>query len=86
MASRTSGAQAATPASISCGVTRIVWAVSSALREETEVDPRYGGWLNNDLADYVVAVNADIGEIEVGLLDRPDPLINALGAKGLGPR
>lgn len=62
----------------------VIWGISAALREETEVDPRYGGWLNNDLADYVVAVNADIGEIEVGLIDRPDTLINALGAKGLG--
>ena len=62
----------------------VVWAIGSALREETEVDPRYGGWLNNDLADYVVPVNADIGEIEVGFIDRPDPLLNAIGAKGLG--
>ena len=29
-------------------------------------------------------MNADIGEIDVGFIDRPDPLINALGAKGLG--
>jgi len=62
----------------------VVWGISAALREVTEVDPRYGGWLNNDLADYVVAVNADIGEIDVGFINRPDPLINSLGAKGLG--
>ena len=62
----------------------VIWGVSAALREETEVDPRYGGWLNNDLADYVVAGNADIGDIEVAMIDEPDPLINALGAKGLG--
>lgn len=62
----------------------VVWAIGSALREETEVDPRFGGWLNNDLADYVVPVNADIGEIEVGFIDRPDPLISTIGAKGLG--
>jgi xanthine dehydrogenase YagR molybdenum-binding subunit len=62
----------------------VVWGISAVLREETEVDPRYGGWLNNDLADYVVAVNADIGDIDVGFIDRPDPLINGLGAKGLG--
>ena len=62
----------------------VVWGISAALREETEVDPRYGGWLNNDLADYVVAVNADIGDIDVGFVDEPDPLINALGVKGLG--
>ena len=62
----------------------VIWGIGSALREETEVDPRYGGWLNNDLADYVVPVNADVGEIEVAFIDRPDPLLNATGAKGLG--
>lgn len=62
----------------------VVWALSAALREETEIDPRFGGYLNNDLADYVVAVNADIGEIEVGFIDQPDPLANSIGLKGLG--
>ena len=62
----------------------VIWGISAALREETEVDPRYGGWLNNDLADYVLAVNADIGDIQVAMIDEPDPVINAIGAKGLG--
>lgn len=62
----------------------VVWAIGAALREESEVDPRFGGWLNNDLADYPVPVSSDIGEIEVGLLDRPDPILNATGSKGLG--
>nr|WP_246622908.1 hypothetical protein [Rhizobium laguerreae] len=54
------------------------------MREATEIDPRYGGYLNEDLADYVVPVNADIGEIEIGLIDQPDPLSNPAGVKGLG--
>lgn len=62
----------------------VVWAIGAALREATEVDPRYGGWLNSDLADYVVPVNADIGDIDVGLIDEPDPLVNSLGVKRLG--
>ncbi len=62
----------------------VIMAIGSALREETEVDPRYGGWLNADLADYVVPVNADIGEIDVSFIDRPDPLLNAVGVKGVG--
>ena len=62
----------------------VVWGIGSALREETEVDQRYGGWLNNDLADYVVPVNADIGAIEVGFVDKPDPVLNTIGAKGAG--
>ncbi len=62
----------------------VVWAFSAALRGATEIDPRYGGYLNNDLADYVVAVNADIGDIDVGIVDQPDPLANSVGLKGLG--
>ena len=62
----------------------VVWAFGAALRETGEVDPRYGGVLNNDLADYVVPVNADIGEIDVGFINEPDPLANAIGVKGLG--
>lgn len=62
----------------------VVWALGAALREGTEVDPRYGGFLNNDLADYVLPVNADIGEIDVGFIDQPDPLANSMGLKSLG--
>jgi xanthine dehydrogenase YagR molybdenum-binding subunit len=62
----------------------VIWAMGATLREGTEVDQRYGGYLNNDLADYVLPVNADIGEIDVGFIDRPDPLANTMGVKGLG--
>jgi xanthine dehydrogenase YagR molybdenum-binding subunit len=62
----------------------VVWGIGAALREESEVDPRFGGFLNADLAEYVVPVNADIGSIEVEFIDEPDPLLNDVGAKGLG--
>jgi len=62
----------------------VVWAISAALREQTETDGRFGGYLNCDLADYVVAVNADIGDIDVGMIDEPDPMANRTGVKGLG--
>lgn len=62
----------------------VVWAFSAALREAAEVDPRYGGTLNHDFADYIIPVNADIGEIEVDFINQPDPLSNAVGVKGLG--
>ncbi len=61
-----------------------VWGFGSALREETHVDPHFAGYLNDDLADYIVAVNADIGDIDVGLIDQPDPVANSVGAKGMG--
>lgn len=62
----------------------VVWGIGAALREISEVDPRYGGFLNADLAEYVLPVHADIGQIEVAFIDRPDPLLNASGVKGLG--
>jgi xanthine dehydrogenase YagR molybdenum-binding subunit len=62
----------------------VVWGIGGALREVSEVDTRFGGFLNNDLAEYVVPVNADIGTIEVDFIDKPDPRVNATGVKGLG--
>ncbi|WP_438015393.1 xanthine dehydrogenase family protein molybdopterin-binding subunit [Sorangium sp. So ce315] len=62
----------------------VVWGISAALREVSEVDTRYGGFLNADLAEYVIAVNADIGSIEAEFIDEPDPVLNSLGVKGLG--
>ncbi|WGF90387.1 xanthine dehydrogenase family protein molybdopterin-binding subunit [Marinivivus vitaminiproducens] len=62
----------------------VVWALGAALRETSEVDPRYGGWLNADIAEYHVSVNADIGEIDVSFIDEPDFDANAAGVKGVG--
>jgi xanthine dehydrogenase YagR molybdenum-binding subunit len=62
----------------------IIWGIESALSEASEVDPRYGGFLNNNLAEYAIAVNADIRNLDVSFIDEPDERVNALGAKGVG--
>jgi len=62
----------------------VVWGIGAALREASEVEPRYGGFLNADLAEYVLPVNADIGSIDVEFIDKPDTAFNRAGAKGLG--
>lgn len=62
----------------------VVWGIGAALQEVAEIDPRYGFVLNNDIADYVMPVNADIGDISVELLDQPDLALNASGVKGIG--
>jgi xanthine dehydrogenase YagR molybdenum-binding subunit len=62
----------------------IVWGIGAALEEATELDPRYGRLVNGNLADYHVPVNADIGTIDITVLDTPDPYINELGARGIG--
>lgn len=62
----------------------VVWGIGASLREISEVDPRHGGFLNADLAEYVIPVAADIGRIDVDFIDEPDPKLNAQGVKGLG--
>jgi xanthine dehydrogenase YagR molybdenum-binding subunit len=62
----------------------VVWGIGAALREASEIDPRYGGFLNADLAEYLLPVNADIGRIDVEFIDRPDYEFNSAGVKGLG--
>jgi xanthine dehydrogenase YagR molybdenum-binding subunit len=62
----------------------VVWGVGAALSEQSEVDPRFGGFLNSNIAEYQVPVNADIGSCEVDFIDEPDLRFNPLGPKGLG--
>jgi xanthine dehydrogenase YagR molybdenum-binding subunit len=58
--------------------------LSMALEEESVLDPRFGHVVNHDLAEYHVAVDADVGDVQVHWLDRPDPHVNPMGAKGIG--
>lgn len=62
----------------------VVWGIGAALREASEVDARFGGFLNADLAEYVIPVHADIGSIEVEFIDEPDTVFNSAGVKSLG--
>ena len=62
----------------------IVWGISLALFEDTHVDWRNGRITNANLADYLVPVNRDIGEIDVSALDVPDTKLDSLGARGIG--
>ena len=43
----------------------MAWGIGSALMEENSIDHRYGSFINQDLASYHVAVNADIGKMDV---------------------
>ncbi len=62
----------------------VVMGVGMAMFEETTYDPRNGAPINNNLADYVMATNPDVPEIDVTFLDHPDFQINSLGARGVG--
>jgi xanthine dehydrogenase YagR molybdenum-binding subunit len=62
----------------------VVWGIGISLMEEGIIDHRYGRYVNNDLADYHLPVNADIPDIEVIFIDKPDSILSPVGVKGLG--
>ncbi len=62
----------------------VVMGIGMALFEETFYDPQNGAPINSSLADYIMAVNADVPSIDVHFLDFPDKEINELGARGVG--
>jgi xanthine dehydrogenase YagR molybdenum-binding subunit len=62
----------------------VVWGISMALHEETVLDHNFGRVMNANIADYHVAVNADVHDIEVIFVDEPDSTINPMGIKGVG--
>ena len=62
----------------------VVMGIGMALLEETTYDPQNGAPINSSLADYMVAVNADVPKLDVHFLDFPDKELNELGARGIG--
>ena len=62
----------------------VIWGIGMALLEETEVDMRSGRYINADLAEYQVPVNADVGTIDVSFVDEKDEHVNPIGVKGAG--
>lgn len=62
----------------------MVWGVGNALLEETEVDHHRAAYANNNLAEYHVAVNADIGDVTIEMIEERDDFLGPIGAKGLG--
>lgn len=62
----------------------VTWGISQALHEETQLDTRYGRFMNHSLAEYHIPVNADIPDVEVLFVQEDDRIVSRLGAKGVG--
>lgn len=62
----------------------VVWGISQALHEETHSDHALGRFMNHNLSEYHVAVNADIHDIDVIFVEEDDRIVSRLGAKGVG--
>ena len=60
----------------------MIWGISSALHEATEIDARNARYVNDNLADYLVPVNADIQQLEVILVPEEDELRQSGGRQG----
>jgi xanthine dehydrogenase YagR molybdenum-binding subunit len=54
-----------------------------ALHEHSVLDPRFGNYVNHDLAGYQIPTLADVGSIEATWIDEDDPHVNPMGSKGL---
>lgn len=61
-----------------------IWGLSSALHEQTELDLPHARYINHNLADYLIPVNADTPSVEIIMVPEHDEGVNPLGVKGIG--
>ncbi len=61
-----------------------IWGLSSALFEATEIDAGAARYVNNNLAEYLIPVNADVPVVEIIMVPEHDAGVNPLGVKGIG--
>jgi xanthine dehydrogenase YagR molybdenum-binding subunit len=62
----------------------MIFGVGAALGEALALDPRFGYFVNHDLAEYHVPVHADIPEVDAIFLPELDNQSNPLKSKGIG--
>jgi xanthine dehydrogenase YagR molybdenum-binding subunit len=62
----------------------VVFGIGMALQEEGMNDANLGRFMNHNLGEYHVPVNADILDIDVIFVDEPDDKTSPIGVKGLG--
>jgi xanthine dehydrogenase YagR molybdenum-binding subunit len=61
----------------------MVGGIGMALLEQAEWDERFGRPMNANLAEYLVPVCADVGELNVTFVPSDDTIFNPLGVKGV---
>lgn len=62
----------------------VVGGIGMALKEELKFDHSTGQITNANFAGYRVPLHTDIPKTTVWFVNKPDPIINPIGAKGLG--
>jgi len=61
----------------------LVGGIGMALHEDTVMDERLGRIVNDNLADYLIPVHADMPRFDIHLVDEDDPHLGG-GVKGIG--
>ena len=62
----------------------ITYGIGMALLEETATDAETGRYVNADLAEYLVPVHPDVPLIRTIFVAGEDPVLDPLGARGIG--
>lgn len=62
----------------------MIWGLGQAMMEESLMDPRTGRWMNPNLAEALVPVNADVPDVEAVIVEEDDTRGHPLGIKGMG--
>jgi xanthine dehydrogenase YagR molybdenum-binding subunit len=62
----------------------LIWGIGSALHEATEIDTHTARYVNDNLADYLVPVNADVDAVDIIMVPEEDTKVNPAGIKGIG--
>jgi xanthine dehydrogenase YagR molybdenum-binding subunit len=62
----------------------MIFGIGAALEEAMILDPRFGCFVNHDLAEYHVPVNADVPDVDAIFLPELDDKSNPLKSKGIG--
>ena len=62
----------------------MIFGLGAALEEAMILDPRFGCFVNHDLAEYHVPVHADVPDVDAIFLPELDDKSNPLKSKGIG--
>ena len=62
----------------------MIWGLSAALLEATEIDPHAARYVNDNLSEYHIPVSADVEKVDVIFVPERDEQVNPLGIKGIG--
>ncbi|MDQ3676274.1 MAG: xanthine dehydrogenase family protein molybdopterin-binding subunit [Actinomycetota bacterium] len=62
----------------------MTFGLSMALHEKGVMDAHIGALVTDDLADYHIASQADVGDLDAHWIEELDPHVNPMGTKGIG--